>query len=196
MQIRGISEENTMYKMKKIIHLKKNESLPYPGDYIVHEGFLACKTAEQLVYFAKPGDAIVSLSNSCGRLLQFQAKTDVILVRMPKESLLITLERQDAMKEKLIQALVMRVQFFSVPAKDRLFVLLYQLGKEIGVQIGADYCIPSVVTQKEMGDYVSCTREYLCLVKKQLIEEGWLKEERGWKLLEWERWESEFGKIV
>lgn len=181
-----------MYKSNEIIHLKKHEQIEYPGDYIILKGFLACKTEEQLVYFAQPGDTILVLDNSWVGLLQFQAKTEVSLVRRPEEHLLVMLERQDILKSRLISALIARVQFFSVPVKERLNVLLYQLGREIGVKNGQDCHIPSVVTQKEMGDYISCTREYLCTVKRQLIKDGWIEKGKDWKLLDWGRWEKKF----
>ncbi|MBC1228131.1 Crp/Fnr family transcriptional regulator [Listeria booriae] len=185
-----------MYELNEMLHLKKHDKITNPGDYIVLKGYMACKTAKQLVYFAKQGDTILVMDNFCGEMLEFEAKTEVLLVKMPKEEPFMLARRKDDLQLKLIEALIERVQFFSIPAKERMYVLLYQVGKEIGIQAGDDCYIPSVMTQREMGAYISCTREYLCVMRKNLIEEGWLGEGRGWKLLNWERWNQQWGEVI
>ncbi|MBC1499780.1 Crp/Fnr family transcriptional regulator [Listeria weihenstephanensis] len=177
-----------MYKVDEMVHLKKYEVLSSPGDYILVKGYLACKTAKQLVYFPQQGDEIIDCAKFGEYSLHYEAKTAATLVKIPQDRSFVMLERRDELKGKLIEALIKRVQFFSIPTKERLYVLLYQLGNEIGVQSGNDCYIPTVLTQKELGDYISCSREYLCVVRRRLIEEGWIDKGKNWVLLDWQRW--------
>ncbi|WP_430535058.1 helix-turn-helix domain-containing protein [Listeria rocourtiae] len=178
-----------------VISLSKGENLQYQGSYIVKEGFLACKILEQLVYFVQQGDAIVTQFDSRS-LLQFQAKTATNLIKVAEARDYVILRQQEVVKERVLQALIAHAQILSMPAKQRLYVVLYQLGKEMGTKIGTERHIPAIMTQMEMASYINCTREYLCLIKKQLIEDGWLKKERGWALLDWMRWELKFSKVL
>ncbi|KGL45571.1 hypothetical protein BMT55_12880 [Listeria newyorkensis] len=177
-----------MYQTDEIVQLKKNETITNIGDYIISKGYVACKAGKQLIYFAKQGDIILVKTHVSKHSLQFEAKSDVTLIRMPVERTLELLNRRNEWNEKLIAGLSTRIQFYNLPTKERLYTLLFQMGKEIGISSGADCFIPSVVTQKEMAIYMNCTREYLLSQKRLLQEEGVLSKGEHWILLRWDQW--------
>ncbi|MBC2177771.1 Crp/Fnr family transcriptional regulator [Listeria booriae] len=181
-----------MYKTEEVVQLKK-KVIASPGDYIVAKGYLACKTGQQFIYFAKQGDTILVTTSVCENSLYFEAKSDVILIRMPEERSLVLFNRRNEWNERLMARMALRIQFYALPAKERLYILLFQMGKEIGISSGADCFIPNMVTQQELGVYINCTREYLCAVKRKLVLDGWIDRGKGWKLLDWERWVKNWG---
>ncbi|MBA3925860.1 Crp/Fnr family transcriptional regulator [Listeria rustica] len=177
------------------IRLKKGEYLSRQGIYLVKSGCLVCKTSKQLIHFISEDDLIISDSTFFDGTIRYEACEKVQLVDL---TLSLSVDKIAAVQEsqkRIINALIARVDLCSETMKNRFMALLFQVGNEAGdIFLAENICeLPNVFTQYELSQYVGCTREYLSGMRKQLIVEGWLSNEKGWELLRWNDWKAAFG---
>lgn len=172
------------------IRLNKGEIIESPAEYIVLSGYLVCRLSKMLIYFIQPGDQFSVNYDFFDGAFNYEAKGNVVLSRINP----ITVRKKRLM-DKEICLIMERIDFFTLPIKNRMLTLLYQAAKEIGVVQGNKCILPNILTHQEWANYTGCTREYLSELRRKLIEEGLIEKDRRWILKNWDEWNKLFFRM-
>ncbi|MBC2173876.1 Crp/Fnr family transcriptional regulator [Listeria booriae] len=178
-------------EMVKIVSLEEGDILEEKGDYIILSGYLVCKAFRQLIYFTQTGDFISTEVASSYSAVHYEAKSPVHLMHISTDSEKVV-EFRDTLHQKIMACSMRRLDIFLGTVEERLSALLYQAGIEMGVLQKDNSCVlPYMITQKEMAEYIGCTREYLFGIRRKLIKQGKITDSRAWTLLEWDEWKRD-----
>ncbi|EUJ38280.1 hypothetical protein PWEIH_09793 [Listeria weihenstephanensis FSL R9-0317] len=147
-----------------IVTLKKGDVLREQGDYIVLSGYLICRLSRQLINFMSTGDFIAT-DNS---IFRYEARSQVQLMLIQNDGIGSVQGRRELVLQERMLAVVRRMDGFLESLERRLIILLHQAGEEIGTVTKDNTCeIPSILTHQEIAQYLGCTREYLCGMRKK-----------------------------
>lgn len=177
-----------LLRSQDTMKLTKGSNIYECGEYAILKGYVACKTGDYLLKIMREGTFTITEECLFGKRIQYQAQSDIHLKQLPILSETNFLQKQASAESAVMYHLVRQLDLYALPVKERVMAFLYWIACEIG-EFRYEKCrIPSVLTQVEIANYTHCTREYLNGVRRVLIAEQWLASEKGWVLLDWDRW--------
>ncbi|KGL37529.1 Crp/Fnr family transcriptional regulator [Listeria booriae] len=180
-----------------LIYLKKGEKVTQSGGLSLIEGYIECTTSGRLICFIGPGNIFITSDKlNFKNSIVYKAKCDVILLETSDIASNNSFDAEKKWNDYILTQIFTKFEILYFPAKERFLNILFQIANDIGDQIASDCHVPKILVQRELAEYANCTREYLSIIRKELISDGWITDSKQLVLLDWKRWKRKFGTNI
>ncbi|MBC1804498.1 Crp/Fnr family transcriptional regulator [Listeria booriae] len=186
-----------MINEKDLIYLRKGDKVTESGELSVIKGYIECTTSDKLICFIGPGSVFLTSDRlNFSNAIVYEAKCDAILLETSGIESNDSFNTEKKWHDYILMQIFSKFEILYLPAKERLLNILFQIANDIGHHVVSDCYIPGILVQRELAEYANCTREYLSTIRKELVSDGWIANSKQWVLLDWKRWQQEFGMDI